>query len=189
MASGIGASSTQNRLSRLLCPAITRDLQVCSASVRTIGPAMRLVLDRSVVSVRCRDAFRRGTMTLVPISIIGGSSNPSGNARIGPIALADLGNDVLVEQEVHSNLAPCVGAAARIRQRRTSREDRSQNTLRDESEKWLFAGLCWPWVHVIAVRRCSGLRSGRATRSQAARCAFMRLISPGFSSLRAILRS
>jgi hypothetical protein len=99
MASGIGASSTQNRLSRLLCPAITRDLQVCSASVRTIGPAMRLVLDRSVVSVRCRDAFRRGTMTLVPISITGGSSNPSGNARIGPIALADLGNDVLVEQE------------------------------------------------------------------------------------------
>jgi hypothetical protein len=57
---------------------------------------------------------RRGTMTLVPISITGGSSNPSGNARIGPIALA---------------------------------------------------------------------------RSQAARCAFMRLISPGFRSLRAILRS
>jgi hypothetical protein len=27
---------------------------------------------------------RRGTMTLVPISITGGSSNPSGNARIGP---------------------------------------------------------------------------------------------------------
>ena len=26
-------------------------------------------------------------MTLVPISITGGFSNPSGNARIGPIAL------------------------------------------------------------------------------------------------------
>ena len=56
-------------------------LRIC-ANHRSSG--RRLVLDRSVVSVRCRDAFRRGTMTLVPISINGGSSNPSGNARIGP---------------------------------------------------------------------------------------------------------
>ena len=45
------------------------------------------------------------------------------------------------------------------------------------------------WCMSLPYGGVSGLRSGRATRSQAARCAFMRLISPGFSSLRAILRS
>ena len=37
-----------------------RDLPICSASVRTIGPGQRLGPNRSVVSIRSRDVFRQG---------------------------------------------------------------------------------------------------------------------------------
>ena len=58
-------------------------------------------------------------MTLVPDVLDGSASNPAGNVRMGAVTLANLGNDVRVEQEFH---------------RLTSRQSRSARLVEDAGE-------------------------------------------------------